>query len=137
MSHEYEEEAKEIMRKFKLQHEHNIINQSGPDPNQSPEAEAIIQQMNTTPSISTSPIQGNVCPQCKTIHPPLRPGEKCPNAAVDTSGYGLNDGDMNKYLVELRNIVMSQMSKKQIKDGKKFFQFTIIELMKVIEEYNE
>lgn len=138
--HEHEAEAKELMRKFKIQHEQNIGNvNTGSNPDQTPEAEVIIQQINTVQSVpSTVPsTQQNVCPQCKTIHPPLRPGESCPNASQDISEYGLIDGDINKHLIELRNIVMSQMNKKQIKDGKKFFQFAIIELMKALEGYNE
>lgn len=91
----------------------------------------------TSPQPIRMPAGGGVCPQCKTIHPPLRPGEKCPNASQDVSKFGLDDTSVNKFIVDLRNIILSQLSLKGIKDGRKFFQFAIIELTKILEEYNE
>lgn len=81
----------------------------------------------------------DVCPQCKLMHPPLRPGEKCPNAGVDDSvkSTGIDDAIINKHLVDLRNIIMSQLTAKGIKDGKKFLQYSVIELTKALEQYNE
>lgn len=94
---------------------------------------------------SAPPSQGDVmnrpdiCPQCKTMHPPLRPGEKCPNAGVDEAvkSTGVDDAIINKHLVDLRNIIMSQLTAKGIKDGKKFLQYSVIELTKALENYNE
>jgi len=81
----------------------------------------------------------NVCPQCGTIHPPLPPGEKCPNALASKTmaNANLNDESVNKYLTDLKNIVLSNISKKQIKDGNKFFQYLVVELTKLIEKYTE
>ena len=44
---------------------------------------------------------GNICPQCEMVHPPLRQGEKCPNAKVKAM---TEEGtevivDINKYLL--------------------------------------
>ncbi|MFW9871713.1 MAG: hypothetical protein ACFFG0_01335 [Candidatus Thorarchaeota archaeon] len=80
---------------------------------------------------------GNVCSQCKTIHPPIQMGEKCPNAKEDLSDKGLDETNINKFLVDIKNMLISQMNSKGIKDGKKLFQFITIELMKILETYNE
>jgi len=81
----------------------------------------------------------NVCPQCGTIHPPLPPGGKCPNALASKTmaNANLSDESVNKYLSDLKNIVLSNISKKQIKDGNKFFQYLVVELTKLIEKYTE
>lgn len=94
-------------------------------------------QSQGVPTIPSTPVNGNVCSQCNTLHPPLRPGEPCPNKTSDVSAYGLDETTVNKFIVDIRNMIISQMDLKKIKDGKKFFQFTIIELMKILEEYNE
>jgi hypothetical protein len=81
----------------------------------------------------------DVCPQCNLMHPPLRPGEKCPNAGVEDAvkSTGIDDAVINKHLVDLRNIIMSQLTSKGIKDGKKFLQYSVVELTKALEQYNE
>jgi len=83
---------------------------------------------------------GDVCKQCGTMHPPIPQGQKCPLASVasdpDKVG-GLDDTTVNKHLVDLRNIVIAQISSKGIKDGKKFFQYAVIELTKALEAYSE
>lgn len=83
---------------------------------------------------------GDVCKQCGTMHPPVAEGATCPLKSVasepDKTG-GLDDTTVNKHLVDMRNIIMAQVSAKGIKDGKKFFQHLVIELTKVMEGYNE
>lgn len=82
----------------------------------------------------------DACPQCGTMHPPVAVGTKCPMASVcaepEKTG-GLDDATVNKHLVDLRNIIMAQISSKGIKDGKKLFQHIVIELTKMMEDYNE
>lgn len=84
---------------------------------------------------------GNICPQCNMMHPPLKPGEVCPNAKVKIDTGALNkesrDVDINKYLVTLRNILVSQIEQKKIKDIEKLFQNITIEITKFLEGYNE
>ena len=193
----YEEEAKELMKKFKLQFTqtqnqmqnvdltemYNKEDQNiKPQPVSQNDISNIVQSSNFSTDLPTdqSPIDNNsqnnistdqsppdqdisivtnsiqptpqsttytspvnvppgaiVCPECNTIHPPLKSGEKCPNAKQDVSKYGLDDISVNKFVVDIRNIVVSQLDKKEIKDGRKLFQFTIIELMKILEGYNE
>lgn len=82
----------------------------------------------------------NACRQCGTMHPPLPAGAKCPNASIISStekDAGLSDVFINKTLVDLRNIILAQMASKKVKDGKKFFQYAIVELTKSLEQYNE
>jgi len=82
---------------------------------------------------------GNSCQQCDMMHPPLRPGEKCPNAMAKAMKEGSNDPtlDINKYLTTLQTIMISQVSKKKIKDIKKFYQNITIEMTKFLEDYTE
>ena len=169
----YEEEAKELMRKFKLQHQQNMGNPNMGNPN--PEVEGVNPELDISNIIGQSPLNsnisegteqgllqdqnnktqvinieppaptpppaavptGNTCQECKMIHPPLRQGEQCPNKSQDLSKSGLDDSAVNKFIVDIRNMVVSQMDKKGITDGTKFFQFTVMELMKILEEYNE
>jgi hypothetical protein len=79
------------------------------------------------------------CPQCGMYHPPVRPGEICPMKPVTVKA---PDGtsqniELEKYLVTMKTIIVSQIPKKSIKDPKKFFQNMIIELTKYIEGYKE
>lgn len=84
---------------------------------------------------------GNICPQCNMMHPPLRPGEVCPNANVKIDTGALNKEarniDINKYLVTLRNILVSQIEQKKIQNIEKLFQNITIEITKFLEGYNE
>jgi hypothetical protein len=102
----------------------NVINTSGVQPGPPPQT--------YNPS--------NVCEQCGLVHPPLKPGQKCPNVSIskdEKNDTGLDDGIINKYLVDMRNIILTNMSKKGIKDGKKYFQNVIVKLTKVLEESND
>jgi hypothetical protein len=82
----------------------------------------------------------NGCPQCGMLHPPIAQGQKCPNASIiteDEKKAGVSETFIKNKLVDLRNIILAQMSSKQIKDGKKFFQYAIVELTQALEKYNE
>ena len=83
----------------------------------------------------------DVCKECGTMHPPLPAGQKCPNASVakadPSNPNALDDATINKHLVDMRNIIMAQITGKGIKNQKKFFQFAVIELTKALEGYNE
>jgi len=82
---------------------------------------------------------GNTCPQCDMMHPPLRPGEKCPNAMAKALREESDDPtlDVNKYLTNLQTILMSQISKKGIKNVRKLYENITIEMTKFLEEYTE
>lgn len=82
----------------------------------------------------------DVCRECGTMHPPVPHGQKCPNASVAATPdnpQALDDQTVNKHLVELKNIILAQISTKEIKNQKKFFQFAVIELTKALEGYSE
>lgn len=82
---------------------------------------------------------GDVCPQCNTVHPPLPPGEKCPNAVVKAMTEESKEVivDVNKYLVGLQNILMSHIDKKDIKNIDKLFQNITLEINIFLEGYKE
>jgi hypothetical protein len=142
-----EKDIQDLIRKFKMQHEQNINNLHVQQPeanlsyiNNSQLSISDNNQVINIPPSNPPPASvptGNVCQQCKTIHPALRMGEKCPMAPDEVSDYGLDSVSVSKFVVNIKNMIISQMDKKEIKDGNKFFQFTIIELMKILESYNE
>lgn len=105
------------------------------------EAQKVIQsiQNNQPAQPEVTSTMGGVCPQCGLLHPPLQPGEKCPNVALDGKDNlsGLSEADINRHLVDMRNIIISMLQQKDIKDGKKFFQHAVVELTKILESYNE
>ena len=91
------------------------------------------------PSTGPAPIPtGNICPQCNMMHPPIR-GDKCPNAAVKAMTEESEEVvvDINKYLVNLQHILMSQIESRKIKDVKKLFENITLEIMKYLEGYKE
>ena len=146
MSHE--EEARKIMEQFAKQQEMMSKgmnpNPGGIQPNENfsgpvnPQEQSILMNVkNNQPPVPVS--NPNICPQCNTIHPPVPVGQKCPLASLvnEVAGTGLDDTSIASYLVNMRNIIISQMSIKKIKDGNKFFAFAIVELTKALESYNE
>jgi len=104
-------------------------------------AKALIQQMQSPSQTSGGSISVSgavntepVCPQCGLLHPPVRPGEKCPNAPIKIEGEKV---DTTKFLVDLKNICASQIEKKNIKDVEKMFKSLIVEIIKFLENYKE
>jgi len=92
-----------------------------------------------TTQIKNTPLEGvkttfSPCPECGLIHPPLRVGEKCPNAPVETGGKKI---DLSKFFVDLKNIFVSQIEIKKIKDTNKLLAYLTIEVTKLLENYME
>ena len=77
------------------------------------------------------------CPQCGTMHPPVKAGARCPVAKVEVKEAGLKQEDVTKLVVDLRNIAISQIESKGIKDGNKLFKYLTIEFMKSLEAYKD
>lgn len=75
------------------------------------------------------------CPQCGLLHPPLQPGEICPNAPIKTIDN--KEIDVNPFLAKLKTIFISQMDIKKIKDPEKMFTHLIVEVTKILENYKE
>ena len=83
-------------------------------------------------------VADGACPQCGIIHPPLPPNAKCPMAPIKVkSGDVEKEIDINKFLVDLKNIILSQSEKNKIKDVEKLFKNIIIEVTKFVEGYRE
>jgi len=80
-----------------------------------------------------------VCDQCGFTHPPLQPGQKCPaatNASKETIPE-VGEIDLTDFIVNIKNILVSQIQTRRIKDVKKLTSFTIIEITKILEDYRE
>jgi len=75
------------------------------------------------------------CPDCGLIHPPVSVGQKCPLAKEKTSSGDLID--TSQFLSQLRNVVVSKIQIKKIKDPKKVFSAVIIEVTKFLEQYKD
>jgi len=81
---------------------------------------------------------GNICTQCDTVHPPLRAGEKCPNAIGKIKDKKTDKViDVNIYLNTLQTIIISQISQKEIKDVETLYKNITINITKFLEEYKE
>jgi len=102
-------------------------------------------QNNPTPVVSTGSHPAQVastlpqCPQCGLLHPPNTDGKPCANAPIQGGTANVIDLDMeiNKFLMMLKNIAVSQIQSKDIKDLNKFLQYMTIEMTKLMEGYNE
>lgn len=89
----------------------------------------------SAPAGVSQPVTGDICSQCGTIHPPIRSGELCPNAKINLPS--IKDEEIGDFLVSMRNIIISQVEKNQVKNVKKLFQQSIVVLAKFLEEYKE
>ena len=76
-----------------------------------------------------------ICPQCGFGHPPLAAGEKCPMAKDKTPSGEIID--FTSFFSSLKNILTSQIQKKNIKDSKKFLGNILVDILKIAEEYSE
>ena len=120
----------------------------GSPPVLSSEEQRVLNELTSKPSVrNTGSHPSQVasalpqCPECGMMHPPLKPGEKCGNApsAGGPPNANVVDLDMviNKYLVNLKNISVSQIQSKGIKDVNKLLQYLTLEMTKLLEGYNE
>jgi hypothetical protein len=76
------------------------------------------------------------CSQCQTYHPQLPLGSKCPNVKTVISEDNI-EIDTSKIIVQLRDIFISQIHIKKIKNINKFFSYIVLEITKIIEKYQE
>lgn len=73
------------------------------------------------------------CPQCGFMHPPLEQGAKCPMAKEkDSRG---NEIDLTQFFSSLKNILISQIKSKEIKDPQKLMSYILVGVTKLIERY--
>lgn len=98
-------------------------------------AQNIISQMNSSLPPGSVPPTGNTCPQCGTMHPPLKAGDKCPMAPITTKDDKVIDP--TEFLTKMKFIISNQLEQKSIKNTEKFFQHLTVELMKAMENFKE
>jgi hypothetical protein len=143
MNPEDERYAAQLLEKMKQQ---NAAMMGGQGlPNRQPEmvGGGSIPDQSILQSVSQSkpptPAQGafDVCPQCGVMHPPLSPGQKCPVSKVEVKEAGVTEDDIVRFTVNMRDIAISQIEKKKIKEGNKLFKYLTIEFMKLLEGYKE
>jgi hypothetical protein len=102
---------------------------------QSIEEQRILSQVQAgAPPAPISASQGE-CHQCGLIHPPIQPGDKCPNAPLKVKGDQEQQINVNELVVKIKDILASQLEQKDIKDLKKFTGEMIMNLMKFCEDY--
>jgi hypothetical protein len=101
-----------------------------------PEQQKILNEVTTsTPSVAPVSASQGTCPECGLIHPPLAPGLKCPNAKIKIDG--VSDSQVNLLVVQIKDILTSQLEQKGIKKYDNFKNGLIMALMKYCEEYKE
>ena len=104
-----------------------------------PHEQAALETIKTTTAVAPAAVSSHLptCPQCGQLHPPVPDGKKCPmadNKIKTETGQTIN---VEQYLVTLRNIALSQIEKKGIKDPNKLFQQLTVEVTKFLEGYTE
>jgi len=84
------------------------------------------------------PTNFSECPQCGLIHPPLKPGERCPNIKMEFKN---EKGDkikieIEEFLIMIKNIILSKTEGKIIQEEKikKLFSDLVVESNHVIEK---
>lgn len=78
-------------------------------------------QSQTAPAVNEIKASQGECPQCGMFHPPTG-GKPCPNAGVATSTVAIDDGKVNTYLVQWKNIILTHIQKLNIEGWEKEFQ---------------
>jgi hypothetical protein len=122
--------------------------QPGEPPVLNSEEQKVLNEIQSKPVASTGSHPTQVksalpqCPVCGLLHPPNADGKPCTNAPSNPSGGGTAnvidlDMEINKYLVNLKNIAVSQIQIKGIKDVNKLLQYMTLEMTKLLEGYNE
>jgi len=145
---DHEQDIQDLVSKFNQQTQaltgpssfpkHNAMPQTPSFDNQGFASEKVSPGIMQSGPAPTPAPTGNVCSQCGTMHPPLRPGEKCPNAASKIKDEKTNSViDVNKYLTTFQSILISQIESKKIKDVQKLYQNITLEMTKFLEGYKE
>jgi hypothetical protein len=97
------------------------------------QAKVLINQLSQG-SYSPPKVQGafDLCPQCNTMHPPVRPGEICPVAPVKSKTTG-KEINFEKFLADLKIMLISQFEQRKIEDHEEIFRNIKLETMKILE----
>jgi hypothetical protein len=105
---------------------------------------AVVNQIQSTPvnpnkyALETS-FTG--CPQCGMSHPPIPQGETCPNASIEkitsensNTPVKIKDQDFNKFLVSMKNILISQLDQIEVTNPQEIFKHLTLKVMEALEE---
>lgn len=95
---------------------------------------------NINPTRPTNQVElDNVCPECGTIHPPLKPGQKCPIAQnkQQLKETGLSEEKVSQFVQDLKNIIIANLSKIETESAEKVLQEITIEVTKFLEKYQK
>jgi len=91
-----------------------------------------------SPSVNSLSTTFGSCPQCGMSHPPIPPGETCPNASIQqiqTSGpVKITDQEFNQFLVNMKNILVSQLDQIEVTNAKEIFKVITLKVMEALEE---
>ena len=93
--------------------------------------------VNTGVNPSQVPSSLPTCSVCGMLHPPNSDGSPCGNAPVTGGNVADLDMEINKYLMSLKNIAVSQIQSKGIKNINKLLQYMTIDINKLVDGYNE
>lgn len=105
--------------------------------------QTVLNELQTRPAVTGAPpvqVASALpkCPTCGMLHPPNADGSPCANAPTASSGNVIDlDMEINKCLVTLKNIAVSQIQSKGIKNINKLLQYMTIEMTKLLEGYHE
>jgi hypothetical protein len=77
----------------------------------------------------------DVCSQCGLVHPPLQTGVVCPMRPMKSATGA--EIDTSKFFATLKNIMISQIQKKNIINVTKLMNEIVIVNTKFLEEYKE
>jgi hypothetical protein len=87
-----------------------------------------------------------ICTQCGYIHPPLDPGVKCPMVTTlisEGKSYkkelvgAESKINFNPMFEKIKNICISQIEKKKIKNTEALFSKITLEIIRIIENFKE
>jgi hypothetical protein len=76
-----------------------------------------------------------LCSQCGMYHPPLEEGQECPMKNKNGNENN-NTPEIGNFIVTMRSIILNNIEKNNINDIEKFKNYLIIELNRIIENYN-
>jgi hypothetical protein len=105
------------------------------NPNLNFNAPPNVAPISTPPPTVNIQTMGNVCPECGVMHPPVPMGQRCPNAKVNLEK--ISDAEIGQFIGSWKNIIVSQIEKRNFKNPKKVFQQATLMLTKLLEEYEE
>lgn len=77
------------------------------------------------------------CSQCNMYHPPLSPGQECPNATTTVTTINGVEFDPVDFIVQAKSILISKIKGAKIKDPKKLMGLLLVNTSKFLEDYEE